>query len=44
MQVLWGIGGIAPNRRGQVAKLGIRAVIAASLANLMSGAIAGMLV
>ncbi len=39
-----GLGGIAPNRCGQVVKLGIRAVIAASLANLMSGAIAGMLV
>jgi len=44
MQVLWGIGGIAPRRRGQIAKVGIRAVVARTLANLMSGAIVGMLI
>ncbi len=39
-----GIGGIVPSRRGQIAKPGLRTVIAGTLANPMSGAIAGMLV
>ena len=43
MQVLWGIGGMAPSQ-GQIAKFGIRAVVAHTLANLMSGAIVGMLI
>ena len=43
MQVLWGMGGMAPSRRCQIAKFGIRAVVAHPLANLMSGAIVGML-
>lgn len=38
-----GIGGIAPSRRGDLAKLGIRAVIAGSLACFQTAAIAGML-
>ena len=38
-----GIGGIAPSRRGELAQLGIRAVIAGSLACFMTAAIAGML-
>lgn len=42
MQVLWGIGGLAPERRYQIARFGVRVVLAASLANLRSGAIAGM--
>ncbi|WP_172371728.1 NupC/NupG family nucleoside CNT transporter [Sporosarcina jiandibaonis] len=37
------LGGIAPSRRPDIAKMGFRAVIAASLANLFSAAIAGML-
>jgi concentrative nucleoside transporter, CNT family len=36
-------GGLAPNQRPMIAKLGIRALIGGSLANLMSAALAGML-
>ncbi|MFA1821506.1 NupC/NupG family nucleoside CNT transporter [Virgibacillus oceani] len=36
------LGGIAPPKRSTVAKYAIRAVLAGTLANLMSGAIAGM--
>jgi len=35
-------GGLAPSQRPVIAKLGIRALIAGSLANLMSGALAGL--
>jgi CNT family concentrative nucleoside transporter len=38
-----GIGALAPNRRGDLARLGLRAVLAGTLANFMSAAIAGML-
>src|SRR5690606_35744199 len=38
-----GIGGMAPNRQGDLSRLGIRAMLAASLATLMSGTIAGAL-
>ena len=41
--LLGGLGGLAPNRRGDIAALGMRAVLAGTLANLMSAAIAGML-
>jgi CNT family concentrative nucleoside transporter len=37
-------GGLAPNQRPVIAKLGIRALIAGSLANLMSAALAGLLI
>ncbi|WP_129791294.1 NupC/NupG family nucleoside CNT transporter [Sphingosinicella sp. CPCC 101087] len=37
-------GGLAPNQRPVIARLGIRALIAGSLANLMSAALAGMLI
>jgi CNT family concentrative nucleoside transporter len=36
-------GNLAPNQRPTIAKLGIRALIAGSLANLMSAALAGLL-
>ena len=36
------IGQLAPNQSAVVARLGLRALAAASLANLMSGALAGM--
>ena len=36
-------GGLAPNQRPTIARLGIKALIAGSLANLMSAALAGML-
>jgi concentrative nucleoside transporter, CNT family len=38
-----GIGGIAPNRQKDLSRLGIRALMAASLATMMSGTIAGAL-
>jgi concentrative nucleoside transporter, CNT family len=38
-----GIGALAPNRRGDLAKLGIRAMLAGTMANMMSASIAGML-
>ena len=36
-------GGLAPNQRPMIAKLGVRALLAGSLANLMSAALAGLL-
>ncbi|MBR0552462.1 NupC/NupG family nucleoside CNT transporter [Stakelama marina] len=36
-------GGLAPNQRPMIAKLGIRALLSGSLANLMSAALAGLL-
>ncbi len=38
-----GIGGIAPSRKSELAEFGIKAVIAGSLANLMTATIAGIL-
>lgn len=38
-----GIGGLAPNRRSELASFGLLAVLAGSLANLMTATIAGML-
>jgi CNT family concentrative nucleoside transporter len=38
-----GIGALAPNRRDQLAKLGFRAMIAGTMANLMSASIVGLL-
>ena len=37
-----GLGALAPNRRGDLARLGFRAMIAGTMANLMSAAIVGM--
>jgi CNT family concentrative nucleoside transporter len=39
-----GIGGLAPERRGEIAQLGLRAMIAGNLAAFTSASIAGMLV
>ena len=39
--LLGGLGAIAPSRRDDISRLGVRALIAASLANLMSAALAG---
>ncbi len=39
-----GIGGLAPHRRGDISRLGLRAMIAGNLAAFMSASIAGMLV
>lgn len=40
--LLGGLGGIAPSRRKDIARMGLKAVFAASLANFMSAAIAGL--
>lgn len=42
--LLGGLGGLAPTRRGDIAQLGLRAVAAGTLANLLSGTLAGMLI
>ncbi len=39
-----GIGGIAPNRRSDLAKFGLRAVLGGSLATFMTATIAGVLI
>ncbi|MGD6858295.1 NupC/NupG family nucleoside CNT transporter [Bacillus infantis] len=41
--LLGGLGNLAPDRRGDIAKLGFKAVAAGALASLLSAAIAGML-
>ena len=38
-----GIGALAPERRGDLARLGIRAMMAGTMANLMSASIVGLL-
>jgi CNT family concentrative nucleoside transporter len=38
-----GIGALAPNKKTELAKLGLRAMLAGTMANLMSASIAGML-
>lgn len=38
-----GIGALAPNKKSELARLGFRAMIAGTMANLMSASIAGML-
>ncbi|MDR6226401.1 NupC/NupG family nucleoside CNT transporter [Desmospora profundinema] len=38
------LGGMAPNRRSEIAQFGLRAVLAGTLASLLSAAIAGMLI
>lgn len=38
-----GIGGIAPDRRGEIAQLGLKAVLGGMLATCLSGTIAGIL-
>ena len=42
--LLGGIGGIAPNRRGDIARMGLKAIAAGSLSNLMSAALASLFV
>src|SRR4029077_1612478 len=36
-------GGLAPNKRPMIAKLGLKALLAGSLSNLMSAALAGLI-
>jgi CNT family concentrative nucleoside transporter len=40
--LLGGLGGMAPTRRGDIARDGLRAILAGSLATAMTGAIAGL--
>jgi len=42
--LLGGLGSIAPTRRPEIAKMGLKAVLAATLANLMSAALASLFV
>ncbi len=42
--LLAGYGAVAPERRGEVARMGLRAVLAGTLSNLMSATIAGMFI
>ena len=42
--LLGGLGKMAPNRRPDIAKMGIRAIIAGALASCLSAAFAGMLI
>jgi concentrative nucleoside transporter, CNT family len=41
--LLGGLGGLAPSRRSEIAQLGLKAILAGTLANLMSAAIAGIM-
>ena len=41
--LLGGIGGLAPSRRPEVASMGLRAILAGSLATFMTACVAGML-
>lgn len=42
--LIGGLGALAPNRRSDVARMGVKAVLAGTLSNLMSGAIAGLFI
>jgi CNT family concentrative nucleoside transporter len=39
-----GIGALIPNRRNELASLGLRAMLAGTMANLMSASIVSMLI
>jgi CNT family concentrative nucleoside transporter len=41
--LLGGLGGLAPERRSEIAQLGLKAILAGTLANLMSATIAGIM-
>ena len=40
--MIGGIGGIAPERRGDLARLGLRSIIAGSLATMLTGCVVGL--
>lgn len=42
--LIGGLGALAPNRRSDVARMGVKAVLAGTLSNLMSAAIAGLFI
>ena len=37
-----GIGALAPNKKNELARLGLRAMVAGTMANLMSASIVGL--
>jgi concentrative nucleoside transporter, CNT family len=39
-----GLGALAPNKRDEIARLGIRAMLAGTMANLMSASIVSLLI
>jgi CNT family concentrative nucleoside transporter len=41
--LLGGMGGLAPTRRGDLARLGLRSIVSGTLATLMTGCVAGLL-
>jgi len=42
--LLGGLGGMAPSRRSELARLGLRSILAGTLATLMTGCIVGLLI
>ena len=42
--LLGGLTGIAPERRSEAARLGLRSILAGSLATFMTGCVAGMFI
>ena len=40
--LIGGIGGLAPSRRGEIAALGLRSIVAGTLASAMTGCVAGI--
>jgi CNT family concentrative nucleoside transporter len=42
--LLGGLGSIAPTRRAEIARFGVKAVLAGTLSNLMSATIAGFFI
>jgi CNT family concentrative nucleoside transporter len=42
--MLGGLGAMAPERRAEIAALGMRSILAGTLATLMTGAVVGMFV
>jgi CNT family concentrative nucleoside transporter len=42
--LIGGLGSLAPDRRGEVARLGIRAIVAGTLATCMTGAVIGIMI
>jgi CNT family concentrative nucleoside transporter len=41
--LIGGVGGMAPGRRGDLARLGLRSILAGTLATMMTGCVAGIL-
>jgi CNT family concentrative nucleoside transporter len=41
--LIGGVGGMAPSRRGDLARLGLRSILAGTLATMMTGCVAGIL-